>query len=116
MTERVRLQMLAFEIKFLRKIEEVIRNAEIHESLSIESLLLRIKRSQLRWFGQVNRMTQIPLLKQTLYAKVNGKRPVGQTRWLDYIKDLGRNRLGLRPSKMLVWDFVQVGGWRSVAA
>ena len=40
--------------------------------------------------------------KQTLYAEVSGKRPVGgpRTRWLDYIKDLGWNRLGLHPSEM----------------
>ena len=42
------------------------------------------------------------LSKHTLYAKVNGKRPIGRlrTRWLDYIKDLGWNSLGLRPSGM----------------
>ena len=42
------------------------------------------------------------LRKQTLYAKVYGKRPVGRprTRWLDYIKDLVWNRLGLHPSEM----------------
>ena len=42
------------------------------------------------------------LPKRTLYAKTNGKRPVGrlQTRRLDYIKELGWNRLRLRPSEM----------------
>ena len=42
------------------------------------------------------------LFKQTLCAKVSGKRPVGKprTRWLDYIEDLGWNRLGLYPSEM----------------
>ena len=42
------------------------------------------------------------LPQQTLYAKVSGKWPVGrpQTRWLDYIENLGWNRLGLYPSEM----------------
>jgi len=48
-------------------------------------------------------MHQERLLKQTLLTKVKGKRPVGQpcTCWADYIEDLGWNRLGLQPSKML---------------
>jgi len=46
-------------------------------------------------------MPQERLPKQALLAKV--KRPVGrpQTRWADYIENLGWNRLGLQPSEML---------------
>ena len=46
-------------------------------------------------------MPQEQFLKQTLNAKGSG-RPVGQpqTSWLDYIKDLGCNHLGLYPSEM----------------
>ena len=42
------------------------------------------------------------LYKQTLYAEVSGKMPVGRprTRWLHDIEDLGWNRLGLHPSEM----------------
>ena len=78
------------------------RNSAIRESFHIESLLLRIKRSQLRWFGHVSKIPHERLPKQALYAKVSWKRPVGRprTRWLDYIEDLGWNRLGLYPSKM----------------
>ena len=48
-------------------------------------------------------MPQERLLKQALLAKANGRRPVGRprTKWTDYIEDLGRNRLGLRPSEMM---------------
>ena len=48
-------------------------------------------------------MPQERLPKQALHAKANGRRPVGrpQTRWTNCIKDLGWNRLGLRPSKMM---------------
>ena len=88
--------MQAFEMRFLRKIKGVtmfnkLRNTAIRQSLNIESLLLQIERSQLRWFGHVSRMPQERLFKQTLSAKVNGKRPVGlpRTRWLDYFKNLG---------------------------
>ena len=78
------------------------RSTVIHEFLDIESLLLRIKRPKLGWFGHVSRMPQKRLPKQTLYADMSGKRPVGRprTRWLDYIEDLGRNRLGLCPSEI----------------
>ena len=78
-------------------------SSEIRKSLNIEPLLLRIERSQLRWFGHVSRMPQERLPKQALHAKANGRRPVGRprTRWTDYIEDLGWNRLGLRPSEMM---------------
>ena len=109
MTERMRLQVQASEMSFLRRIEEVtlfskVRSSEIRKSLNIEPLLLRIERSQLRWFGHVSRMPQERLPKQALLAKASGTRPVGRprTRWTDYIEDLGWNRLGLRPSE----------GWR----
>ena len=51
--------------------------SEIRKSLNIEPLLLRIERSQLRWFGHVSRMPQERLPKQALLAK--GKRE--KTSW-----------------------------------
>ena len=120
MTERVRLQMQASEIRFLQKIKGVTMFEKLHstatrESLEIESLplLFRIKRSQLRWLGDVNKLTQERLPKQTLYAEVRGR---GQLE--DHEQD------GLIISKILVDQFwtsfkrnaVCVGGWRSVAA
>ena len=108
MTERMRLQVQASKMRFLRRIEEValfnkVRSSEIRKSLNIEPLLLLNKRSQLRWFGHVSRMPQERLPKQALHAKANGRRPVGRprTRWTDYIEDLGWNRLGLRSSEMI---------------
>ena len=106
-------------IRFFRRIEgatlfDKVRNSEIRKSLNIEPLLLRIERSQLRWFGHVSRMLQKRLPKQALLAKANGRRPVGRprTRWANYIEDLGWNRLGLQPSKIMdvmedreVWRF-----------
>ena len=80
-----------------------MRNSEIRKSLNIEQLLLRIGRSQLRWFGHVSKMPQKRLPKQALSAKANGRRPVGRprTRWTDYMEDLRWNRLGLHLSKMM---------------
>ena len=108
MTERVQSQTQASEMRFLRKIEGVtlfnkLPSSEIRKSLNIEPLLLRIERSQLRWFGHVSRMPQDRLPKQGLLSKANGRRPVGRlkTRWTDYIEDLGWNCLRLHPSKMM---------------
>ena len=101
MTERVRSQMVASKMRFLGRNKGVtmfdkLYNTSIRESLDIVLLLFCIKRSQLRWF-YVGRMPQKRLPKQFLYAKVNGKRPVGQQqiRLLDFVKDLDWNRLGL---------------------
>ena len=95
-------------MRFLRRIEGVtlfnkVRSSEIRKSFDIEPSLLRIERSQLRWFGHVSRMPQERLPKQALLAKANGRRPVGRprTRWTDYHEDLGWNRLGLCPNEMI---------------
>ena len=92
MTERMRSQVQASEMRFLRRIEGVtlfnkVRSSEIRKSLNIDPLLLQIERSQLRWFGHVSRMPQERLPIQALHAKANGRRPVGRprTRWTDYI-------------------------------
>ena len=69
MTERVRSQVQASEMRFLQRIEGVtlfnsVRSSEIRKSLNIEPLFLRIESSQLRWFGHVSRMLQQRLSKQ----------------------------------------------------
>ena len=107
MIERVRSQVQASEMRFLRRIEggilfNKVRSSEIRKPLNIEPLLLRIERSQLRWFGHVSRMPQERLPKHALLAKANGGRSIKRprARWANYIEDLGWNRLGLHPSKM----------------
>ena len=74
----MRSQVQASEMRFLRRIAGVIlfnkvRSSGIRESLNIEPLLLRIARSQLRWFGHASRMLQERLPKQALLAKANGR-------------------------------------------
>ena len=107
MTERVRSQVQASAMRFLRRIEGVtlfnkVRSSEVQKSLSIKPLL-QIKRSQLRWFSHVGRMPRERLPKQALLAKANGRRPVGRprTRWTNYIEDLRWNRLVLHPSELM---------------
>ena len=108
MTEKVRSQVQASEMRFLRRIKGVtlfnkVRSSEIRKSLNIKPVLPRIERSQLRWFGHVSRMPQERLPKQALLAKANWRKPVGRsrTRWIDYIEDLGWNCLGLQPSERM---------------
>ena len=74
MTEIVRSQVQASEMRFLRRIEGVtlfnkVRSFEIQTSLNIKPLLLRIERPQLRWFNHVSRMPQESVPKQVLLAK-----------------------------------------------
>ena len=43
------------------------------------------------------------LPRQALLAKANGRRPIGgpRTKWTNYMKDVGWNRLGLYASEMM---------------
>ena len=61
MNENVRSRVQAAEMRFLRRISSLtlldkVKSADIRESLNIESLLLRLEISQLRWYGHVTRM------------------------------------------------------------
>ena len=81
MTKSVRSQVQASELRFLQRFEGVtqfnkVRSSKIRKSHNIEPLLLRNKRSQLRWFSHVSKMLQERLSKQALPAKANAKRPV----------------------------------------
>ena len=63
MNEKVRSRVQATEMGFLRRISgltlsDKVKSADIHESLNFEALLLRLERSQLRWYGHVTRMSQ----------------------------------------------------------
>jgi len=83
MTERIRSQVQAFEMRFLRRIEGVtpldkVRSSEIRKKISKRRAAtspnrIRIERFQLRWFGHVSRMPQERLPKQALLATVKGK-------------------------------------------
>ena len=103
MTERMRLQVQASEIRFLQRIEGVtqfnkVRSFEIRKSLNIKPLLLQIERSQLRWFGHVSKIPQERLPKQALLARASGRRPV-----LDGVELDGP--ITIRILDGIAWDF-----------
>jgi len=79
----------------------IVRSCEIPRALNVEPLL-RIDRSQLRWFGHVSRMPHKRLARQVLLAKPTGKRPRGRPRisWSDYITDLAWSRLVVEPTEL----------------
>uniref|UniRef100_A0A8C6M4A0 Reverse transcriptase domain-containing protein n=1 Tax=Nothobranchius furzeri TaxID=105023 RepID=A0A8C6M4A0_NOTFU len=61
MTESTRSRIKAVEMSFLRRVaglslRDRVRSSDIREGLGVEPLLLRIERSQLRWFGHLVRM------------------------------------------------------------
>ena len=69
MNEKVRSRVQATEMGFLRRISgltllDKVKNADIRESLNIKSLLFRLERSQLRWYGHETRMSQERTVKK----------------------------------------------------
>ena len=85
MNEKVRTQVQAAEMRFLRKISSLtlldkVKSADIRECLNIESLLLRLERSQPRWYGHVTRMSQERPAKKLLCSTPIGRRPRGRPR------------------------------------
>ena len=63
MNEKVKSQVQAPEMRFLRRISgltllDKVRSADIRESLNIKSLLLRLERSPLRRYGHGTQMCQ----------------------------------------------------------
>ena len=104
MTERMRSQVQVSEMRFLQKIEGVtlfnkVRSCEIRESLNIEPLLLRIERSQLRWFGHVSRMPQ-----KRLPNKLYLRKQMGEHQLDDLELD---GPITLRILDGIAWDFAQ---------
>jgi len=60
-TERMRSQIQAAEMSFLRRVaglslRDRVRSSDIRREVGVEPLLLRVERSQLRWFGHLIRM------------------------------------------------------------
>ena len=103
MTERVRSQMQVFKLRFLGK-SKVLRCLTKFVTLRLENFS-----TSSRYFSGLKDLSldskqnaSGTASKQTLYAEVSAKRPVGspRTSWLDYIEDLGWNRLALNPSEI----------------
>ena len=89
-TERLRSRIQAAEMRFLRWIAGLslldrVHSSVIREGLNVESLLLHIEKSQLRWLGHVLRMPPDRLVRNVWDACPTGKRPRGRprNRWRD---------------------------------
>ena len=94
-------------MSFLRKVRglsllDKIKTTDIRQSLNIEPLVLRIERSQSRWYGHVTRMSHERTAKQLMNALPSGKKPRGRlrTRWRNYVEDLAWSRLGIPPAEL----------------
>ena len=104
MTERMRSQVQASEMRFLRRIEGVtlfnkVRSSEIRKSLNIEPLLLRIERSQLRWFGH-----EAECLRKDSPNKLYMPKEMGEDQSDDLELD---GPITLRILDGIAWDFAQ---------
>jgi len=98
------LRVQAAEMSFLRRVaglslRDRVRSSDIRRELGVEPLLLRIERSQLRWFGHLIRM-RLPL--EVFRARPTGRRPRGRprTRWRDYISRLAWECLGISQEEL----------------
>nr|XP_054589577.1 uncharacterized protein LOC129153652 isoform X2 [Nothobranchius furzeri] len=107
-TERTRSRIQAAEMSFLRRVaglslRDRVRSSDIREGLGVEPLLLRIERSQLRWFGHLVRMPPGRLPGEVFRACPAVRRPPGRprTRWRGYISNLVRERLGVLPEELV---------------
>lgn len=93
MTERDWSRLQAGEMRFLRAIKgktrrDRIRNENIREELSMESMREKVEKIRLRWYGHVKRMSEERLPKRMEGLEMVGKRPRGRPR--------GRWRKGVR--------------------
>ncbi|XP_030754170.1 uncharacterized protein LOC115880964 [Sitophilus oryzae] len=70
-----------------------LRNSFIREKLKVDSILNKIEQCQLRWYGDLIRMNDIPV-KGVWEAKMQGKRPRGRPSktWNDTIEKIVQNR------------------------
>ena len=85
MNEKVRFRVQTAEMGFLRRISgltllDKVKSADIRESLNIESLLFRLERSQLRWYGRVTQMFQERTAKKLFCSTPIGQRSKGRPR------------------------------------
>ncbi|TWW55998.1 hypothetical protein D4764_09G0010480 [Takifugu flavidus] len=118
MTERTRSRVQAAEMSFLRRVaglslRDRVRSSAIWEELGVESLLLRVERSQMGWLGHLVRMPPGRLPGEVFRACPSGRRPPGRpiTRWRDYVSRLAWERLGIPPDEL-----EEVAGEREVWA
>jgi len=83
------------KLKKLQSRREKIRNEKTREELGVdETIVEKITKRRLRWFGHVTRMTEQRLPNAALHGHIEGKRSRGRQRktWIDNIKEDLRER------------------------
>ncbi|KAK3527697.1 hypothetical protein QTP86_034170 [Hemibagrus guttatus] len=118
MTERIRSQIQAAEMSFLRRVagrylRDRVRSSVTREEFGVEPLLLHIERVQLRWLGHLFWMPPGRLPGEVFRACPTGKRPWGRprTHWRDYVSRVTWEHLRIPPKEL-----EEVSGERKVSA
>jgi hypothetical protein len=116
-------------MRFLRKIEgrtrmDRIRNKIIRETAGVQPIQEYVERSQLRWYGHVNRMDDKRIVTRVCEARETGKSPKGRPRktWRKGLQEVTRQkgvtwkeveRIGKDREKWkAVWDHLYTGRWK----
>ena len=93
--KKVESRMNAAEMKALRKVYGVtkrdrIRNQTIRDELKMQSVIDRMEKKTLSWYGHVIRMSEERLPRKILETKSIGNRGKGRPRvkWEEYVEDL----------------------------
>jgi len=94
-------------MSFLRRVaglnlRDMVRSSDIRRELGVEPLLLRIEKSQPRWFRHLIRMPPGRLPLEVFQARPTGRRPRvrPRTHWRDYISQLAFERLGIPQNEL----------------
>ncbi|TWW54485.1 hypothetical protein D4764_0145930 [Takifugu flavidus] len=103
LSRKAKLSIYRLELPgWLALLRDRVRSSAIREELGVESLLLRVERSQMRWLGHLVRMPPGHLPGEVFRACPSGRRPPGRprTRWRDYVSRLVWERLGIPPEEL----------------
>ena len=118
--ESTRLRIQVAKMSFLPRVaglslRDRVRSSDIWRELGVEPLLLRVERSQLRWFRHLTRMPPGRLPLEVFRARPTGRRPRGRprTRWRDYISLLAWEHLGI-PQEELDSVAGEKEAWRAL--
>src|SRR6218665_3861363 len=109
--------LLVAEMSWLRRIigrsrREKVRNEQTREELGAEETVVqKIKKRRLQWFGHVERMEEKRLPNADLYGHVEGKRSRGRQRktWMDNVredlkeKNIDLTRIGKATRNRDIW-------------
>ena len=78
-TTKIESQIVAVEMKFLRRIvgktrRDCERNTSIREELGVKAITNRLECKQLKWYGHVKRMSKKRIQRKCMEARTGEKR------------------------------------------